>query len=611
MLLVVGNAAVADGLFVAGEVPAAHDVGVLHSAGQVWYPGGSAAAIAVAAARAGAQVRLWHPLPGDDTAETVELLRALDTAGIDRSLCPEAGSIVRALVIDTPSGRLAWSEPPVPTEPTRAQTDALLQGVDHVAFAPRWGVWSNMILQAAMERGVPSSIIGEIPDVPTRWSIAVADHRQFAGLAAGSVSMRVATHGSAGARICAGEAESFIPAERVDVVDTTGAGDTFGGTFIGAILTGHRPDDAGRIAAHAAAQVCLKWGAIPLIEANLPQEESNMMTDTQSASPTLEQRLARTEGSLWGQACGDAFGMPNSFLKLPVWRTSMEAGPVNSPYHAGYAPGRITDDTEQAQSLTVAFNQSDGPLDANAVAVELEKWLDSVGGLECLAVGPSTKRAMAAFKSGTPVELAGLNGVTNGAPMRIAVVGAWAALNDFTFDQLLADVESACIPTHNTSIAISGAAAVAAAVWAGIRGLGWAETLEQALMAARWGEQRGNWIYGASVAERIVAAVELAEAAPTEVAATRVLSEVIGMGEATTESVPAAFAAAAFARRDPEIAIRVAGNARGDTDTVAAMAGAISGATTGPDGLPGEWREAVAATNELDVAAWSRSLVRS
>jgi len=56
----------------------------------------------------------------------------------------------------------------------------------------------------------------------------------------------------------------------------------------------------------------------------------------------------RALGALWGQACGDAFGMPNSFLRLPVWRTTMEPGPDNSPYHAGYPAGRITDDTEQA-----------------------------------------------------------------------------------------------------------------------------------------------------------------------------------------------------------------------------------------------------------------------
>jgi ADP-ribosylglycohydrolase len=319
-------------------------------------------------------------------------------------------------------------------------------------------------------------------------------------------------------------------------------------------------------------------------------------------------REARAEGALWGQACGDAFGMPNSFLKVPAWREHMEPGPDNSPYHAGYAAGRITDDTEQAQSLSVAFAKSSGHLDYRHAAVELEAWLDRVGGQESLAVGPSTKLAMARIKQGVPIEEAGIRGVTNGAPMRIAAVGVWAALHDFTFDELMADVHAACLPTHNTSVAISGAAAVAAAVWAGIKGASWAETIDVSCKAADAGEELGNWIYSPSVSARIRHGIELLLATKSEEEAARVVSEIVGMGEATAESVPAAFAIAAYADRDPGVAIRVAGNARGDTDTVAAMAGAISGAYSGASLIPADWRDDVARTNDLDVAAWVRDL---
>jgi ADP-ribosylglycohydrolase/sugar/nucleoside kinase (ribokinase family) len=615
MLLVVGNAATADGLFAAEGTPDPHDVGVLAATDRPWRAGGSAAAIAIAAARH-YPTRLWHPLPArGSTQESDELRAALEAAAVDTAHCPTAPSVVRAVVVDTPQGRLAWSEQPAPTVIGADAAAALLQGVDHVVFAPRWGAWSDQIMRAARDAGIAMSIVGEVPPVQPGWAVAVADHRQLAALVPAATGIRVETRGAQGAVVSTADEQISVPAETAHVVDTTGAGDAFGGTFIAALLGGADLASAGAEAARAAAAACTHWGAIPADSHDYDSHdhsthESRSMSTDQSTPLSLHERLNRTEGALWGQACGDAFGMPNSFLKLPIWRTGMEAGPVNSPYHAGYAPGRVTDDTEQAQSLTVAFEQSEGPLDVSIVAVELERWLDSVGGQDSLAVGPSTKRAMAAIKNGTPVELAGVSGVTNGAPMRIAVVGAWAALNDFTFDELLADVEAACVPTHNTSIAISGAAAVAAAVWAGIRGLGWSETLSQALLAARWGEERGTWIYGASVAERIIAAVDLAAAATSEVEATRVLSELIGMGEATTESVPAAFAAAAFAERNPEIAIRVAGNARGDTDTVAAMAGAIAGASTGPDLFPEAWKTAVAETNGLDVAAWSRALLR-
>lgn len=610
MLLVVGNAASADGLFVADSAPEAQDVGVLKPTERAWFAGGSAAAIAIAAAGVYGAVRLWHPLPGAGAStETDELRAALHAAGVDLSYCPAADAVVRAVVVDSPSGRLAWSEPPISIALSTDDVQALLDGVTHVVFAPRWGQWSERILAEASVRGIPRSIVGEIPPSRPGWAIAVADHRQFEANDAGQVDIRVATRGSQGATIQAATARTEIAALPITPVDTTGAGDTFGGAFIGATLSGLNAEAAGRYAATAAAAACMHWGAIPLTT-DRQKDETQMIID-QSMPLTHEQLLSRTEGALWGQACGDAFGMPNSFLKFPVWRTAMEAGPLNSPFHAGYVPGRVTDDTEQAQSLTAAFEQSDGPLDVQIVAAEIGKWLDSVGGQDSLAVGPSTKRAMAAISAGTPVELAGRTGVTNGAPMRVSVVGAWAALNDFTFDELLADIEASCVPTHNTGVAISGAAAVAAAVWAGIRGLGWDETLAQALTAARWGADRGNWLPAVSIAERISMAVALAEAATSEADAARILTDLVGMGEATTESVPAAFAAAAYARRDPEVAIRVAGNARGDTDTVAAMAGAIAGATAGPDALPTAWRDIVADTNSLDVAAWAKTLVRA
>jgi ADP-ribosylglycohydrolase/sugar/nucleoside kinase (ribokinase family) len=611
MLLVVGNAATADGLFAVADRPLAHEVGVLRSFSRAWYAGGSAAVIAGAAARQGSKVRLWHPLPPPGASEAAsDLHRSLREAGVDLGHCPSMERVVHALLIDTPDGRLAWSEEPADVIPDSTSLERLLEGIVHVVFAPRWGPWSDRILHAAQQRGIPVSVIGEIPPVQPGWAIVVADHRQLAEKAPGSTGLLVATRGAQGARISLADRDFDVPAHRVRAIDTTGAGDTFGGTFIASILAGDPPEIAATAAAHSAALACTSIGAIPPIEHVADPTESVTMTIDQSVPASLEQRLSRCEGSLWGQACGDAFGMPNSFLQNPVWRTSMDPGPANSPYHAGYIAGRITDDTEQAQSLTAAFNLSTGRLEASIVASELEKWLDSVGGQDSLAVGPSTKRAMAAFKAGIPVDQAGITGITNGAPMRIGVVGAWAALNDYTFDELLEDVEAACLPTHNTSIAISGAAAVAAAVWAGVRGLGWNETLQQALMAARWGEARGAWIYGPSVGQRIIAACELIKSATTEVEATRILSEVIGMGEPTTESVPAAFAVVAFAQRNPEVAIRVAGNARGDTDTVAAIAGAIAGAVSGPSGFPKAWRDAVADANNLDVPGWSKSLLR-
>jgi ADP-ribosylglycohydrolase len=86
------------------------------------------------------------------------------------------------------------------------------------------------------------------------------------------------------------------------------------------------------------------------------------------------------------------------------------------------------------------------------------------------------------------------------------------------------------------------------------------------------------------------------------------MSDVVGAGEPTTESVPAAIAIADYAGGDPARAIEISGNLRGDTDTIAAMAGAICGAYAGDEALPKAWLDAVAQVNGLDIAAWAGRL---
>ena len=193
--------------------------------------------------------------------------------------------------------------------------------------------------------------------------------------------------------------------------------------------------------------------------------------------------------------------------------------------------------------------------------------------------------------------------------MRIAPVGVLGALRAVSQDDLIESVVTACLVTHNTSVAISGAAAVACAVAAGVNGASWNEVMAAGVDGARLGVRRGRWVYAPDVAERIEWARSVVRSAMSLDEAARLLVRLVGTGEPTTESVPAAFAAADFARGDPEVAILLAANAGGDTDTVAAMAGAICGAWAGEAAVPEAWRRTVSETNELDVAAWADRLV--
>jgi sugar/nucleoside kinase (ribokinase family) len=80
----------------------------------------------------------------------------------------------------------------------------------------------------------------------------------------------VVTLGAHGSAMLDGDRFIHAPASRVDVVDTTGAGDVFRGACIYGLLNGDIAEDLLRFANTAAALSCTKEGAIdsvPTLEA--------------------------------------------------------------------------------------------------------------------------------------------------------------------------------------------------------------------------------------------------------------------------------------------------------------------------------------------------------
>ena len=167
--------------------------------------------------------------------------------------------------------------------------------------------------------------------------------------------------------------------------------------------------------------------------------------------------------------------------------------------------------------------------------------------------------------------------------MRITPVGIATAAGPGS--ALVDRVQQASLVTHNTSVALAGAAAVAAAVSAGIDGADVATATAAGIAAARLGAQRGHWTAGADVAARIDWAAGLvAGAAPQQAA--EVIYTLVGTSLATQESVPAAFAVLSAVPGDPWQACLLAASLGGDCDTIAAMAGAIGGACHGLAAFP-------------------------
>ncbi|RUT92505.1 ADP-ribosylglycohydrolase family protein, partial [Mesorhizobium sp. USDA-HM6] len=313
--------------------------------------------------------------------------------------------------------------------------------------------------------------------------------------------------------------------------------------------------------------------------------------------------LDRAMGALIGGALGDALGMPTQLLS-PARITELYghvedfvAPAADHPVSKGLPAGAITDDTEQALLLGRILISSGDRFDHARWVKALLGWEREVkarGSYDLL--GPSTKRAIDAINSGVPAEEAGRSGDTNGAAMRIAPVGI--TMPPEPLDALVAKVAETCRATHNTSIAIASAAAVAAAVSLGVSGGDWRAASGHAVAAARLGAALGHWVTGGDIAARILWAQELVRGKGDK-EAIRLIADLIGTGVASQESVPAAFAVLEVAEGDAWRAAVISANLGGDTDTIGAIAAGMAGACAGQSQLP---QERIARVKGVDLA---------
>lgn len=295
-------------------------------------------------------------------------------------------------------------------------------------------------------------------------------------------------------------------------------------------------------------------------------------------------------GGLYGQALGDAMGMPAYFdpeqtISAYGWIDSLLPAPDDHEVHAGLPAGRITDDSEQAFSLARAYIDAGGVTVEATIAAVLA-WYERTGGDQSRYVGPSTRRAVQALKAGAEPMAAGRTGDTNGASMRVSVVGLIHAGHP------MAAIEAAytsCIATHGTNVAISGACAIAAAVAVAAHPDATVDAVIAAgLLGAELGRKRGTVWIGASVAKKIEQAVKIARTTANEDDALRRFYHEVGTSLATPETVGSAFGCFALAMGNPVQAAIYGANASGDADTVAAIAAAIAGAYCGIEAIPAE-----------------------
>ncbi|MFZ2277603.1 MAG: ADP-ribosylglycohydrolase family protein [Prosthecobacter sp.] len=279
-------------------------------------------------------------------------------------------------------------------------------------------------------------------------------------------------------------------------------------------------------------------------------------------------------GCLLGTAVGDALGLPAEGMS----RKRVAAMKLGYQHRFIFGRGMFSDDTEHTLMLATALieHPNDPAAMQRALGWKLRWWLLALPA----GVGLSTARAILRLWIGFPAAKAGVHSAGNGAAMRSVIMGVVfgddaAKRQAFTL--------AACRLTHTDPRAEESALLVA----------------EAASMAA----QHLSSHEALPVLEKLIVSDEMKSrfaALKTALSTQKSVLEYavdIGCGYGVSGFAPNTVAVALFAwlrhRGDFETAVRSVIQCGGDTDTVAAITGAICGAETGEAGIPRAWIDAI------------------
>ncbi len=296
-------------------------------------------------------------------------------------------------------------------------------------------------------------------------------------------------------------------------------------------------------------------------------------------------RRTRVRGALLGLACGDALGAPFEGER------SVNAADA-AAWAAAAAPLRVTDDTVLTLVLAEHLADRGGQVHQDELVLAFARaWSADPG----RGYGGAVQGLFARVIEGTPwreasgSQFGGAGSLGNGAAMRVAPAGVAA-----TDLNRVADLarRSAAV-THAHPLGQDGAAVQACAVTLAAASTP-GTTVNRAAWCRRLAAAAGGPAY-ATALNRVAGFTP--DTVPKDVAAT------VGNGVEAVQAVPAALAAF-FAQPDqPRDAIQFAIQLGGDTDTIAAMTGALAGARCGSSALPPPWLQRLEFAERLVSAA--------
>ena len=286
--------------------------------------------------------------------------------------------------------------------------------------------------------------------------------------------------------------------------------------------------------------------------------------------PADDARLSRAQGCLLGQLIGDSLGSRVEFKSAADIARAYPAG-VRDLADGGTwntIAGQPTDDSELALALARSIVAHRG-YDAPAAAQAYREWLDS----QPFDVGATTRRGI----RGDP----DLASEANGSLMRISPLGVWAAGEP---ERAASAAREDSMLTHPNPVCVDACGAFAAAISVGVAGGSREEMVRAAQAEARAASVRRAIDHGTS-------------------------GELPGdfvkhQGWVLIALQNAFFRLCSGASAEEGIIATV--GCGGDTDTNAAIAGALLGAAEGRGAFPSRWVYALLACRPLAAAGAKR-----
>ncbi|MBU0574298.1 MAG: ADP-ribosylglycohydrolase family protein [Candidatus Margulisbacteria bacterium] len=304
----------------------------------------------------------------------------------------------------------------------------------------------------------------------------------------------------------------------------------------------------------------------------LPRTNDNNLMAIRINKPIISQpilEMRRFRGCLVGAAAGDALGAPLENLSrhdiIDTFGGSVDRylSHARRP-HLFY--GSWTDDTALEQATLTSILER-GNIDIKDMRSSMVGVFESEPNR---GYGFSTRKALGPVQKGK-----GKDRPSNGAAMRMASVALFCCRD---LGYLREQVEAVSRIIHRHPLAIDAAMAVAYAIALAARGELRPECLiRDTISFLGTGSEMGN---------KLVEVVELVEDDEMDSAEA---FEQIGTSGNALESVGSAFFAFLKSPNSFYQSVVEAVNAGGDTDTIGAITGAISGAFNGIEGIPNKW----------------------